>query len=173
MEAQEKQTRNGFLKLNAKPQEVDVFTSWRVKKGTESKPDPEFEPDPKECVKAFMHPLTDDELWDIEAVGVESYRSFAAKGGNEKDCLWRLQRVEKCQQLFYSLRVGPEKDAARLFEDEKEIIQLPITEVERLIEKYRMAFIPNKDEIKNSLRERLGRRLGTESSSPKTSKTEA
>lgn len=149
------QTRGGFKKLYSEPVEISIYTAWKPKEG--STPDnPDFEPNPETEIKCFMHPMTDDEVWDAEAVGVEAYRSFRLKGGNPEDSIWKSDRVEKCQQLFYILRTGKEKNAPRLFETEGEVARLFPKEVDRVIKLYAQTFVPTGEEIKNSLRERLG-----------------
>lgn len=164
------QTRNGFKKLYGKPVEVEIFTRWKPT-GEEKDGVPKMEPDEKSGVKAWLHPMTDEENWDVEAVGVEAYREFLAKGAARDSALWKSNRVEKCLKLFYSIRVSSEAGAARLFETHGEVANIFSMEIERLINIYDDAFIPTGEEIKNSLRERLGQPLGTASSSPSTSTT--
>jgi hypothetical protein len=173
------QSRKGFLKLYEKPVKVTIYTKYKLKKGHKLKymTAPDIEPDTKSAVEAWMHPLTDAELFNVEAIGVESYRLFAEKGAEPADAGWKSKRTEKCQTLFYSIRTGDKPDteqapgSPRLFLTEGEITRVPYEETERLYAFYIDRFIPSGDEIKNCLRERLGLGSGTESSSPNTSVT--
>jgi hypothetical protein len=160
------QTRSGWTKVRKSPVPVTIYFDYIEdpnKKG-------EFIPNVNgTCVKgAFLHPLTRDEVFDKEAVGVEAFRHFRALGGNKEDSMWRSQRAESCQMVFFSLRVSDEEGAARLL-DEDEVGGLPSFEISRLTDIYFDKFVPTKEERKNSLRERLGKGSDQPSTSPNNS----
>jgi hypothetical protein len=166
------QTRKGLLKLFSEPVQVDVFLKYKTTgEGTDIKFVPD-ESDESFVLKAWLHPMTANDWADCEAVGVEAYRHFRAKGGSPEDSMWRGNRLQNCQQILICLRVSPKKDAKALFEDEIEVLQLDTHEIDRLIREYVQAFQPDKDESKNCLRERLGQGSGTPSTSPDTSATQ-
>jgi hypothetical protein len=170
MEQELPQSRKGFQKLYGDPVKVKVYVKWKPAPGSTDKK-PKFEPDPDTAVDAWMHHLSDDEIWNVEAVGVEAYRTFREKGAVHEDAIWKSDRVEKCQQLFYCLRTSDQEGAPRLFQTEGEVTRLFVQETGRLLSLYVETFIPTGDEIKNSFRERLGLPLETASSSPSTSAT--
>jgi len=153
-----KENMNGFLKLRGNP---DLFTEYKEEK------DGDWKPVEKSKVRPFLHPLTGDELHEVEAVAVEAYRLFAEKGASDRDATWKSARVEKCQLVYLTLKRNKEKESPRLFEDEAEVVTLHFGEVDRIFDLYWKTFRPTKDEIKNCLRERLGDGSKTESTSPR------
>jgi hypothetical protein len=175
MENQLSQGMAGIQKLKRPPIEVDFFLDYKLDESKKDGDPDRYKPDPASKVKVWMHPLTRDEWTDVEAVYVENYRAFKAKGGEETECRWKANRVQDCLHLFYSLKVGPEpsgpgtKGSERLFKEDVETLIQPYPEVSRMIEIYNEAFVPTREERKNCLRERLGLNSGTPSISPSTS----
>lgn len=167
------QTRKGWQKIKALPVPVTIFFDYKEDKTYKNKDNPDekkFIPDVKgeKLEGAFLHPLTRDEWFDKEAVGIESFRHFLQLGGNKDDSLWRSQRAESCQLISFALRISDEENAARLM-DEKEISEMGWMEIDRLVGIYFDKFVPTKEERKNCLRARLGKVSGRPSSSPNNS----
>lgn len=159
------QTRKGMLKLTSPPVKVKIHLRYKPGATEKDDPVPIVDDDPE----AWLHPLTPQEMSDCEAVQVEGYRHFREKGGNENDSSWKGLQLYNYQQLYFCVRVSDKKGADRLFTDEREVMQLHRFEIVRLINLYSEAFVPTREEIKNSLRERLGQGSGTPSTSPATS----
>ena len=168
------QSRKGLLKLKGDPVEVDIYTRYEL--------NPDASPDEKEISKkyrpvladkvtAWMHVLKEDEWIEVEAAGIEAYRSSILRGASRADALWKSNRTQESKQVFLCIRKNGEKGSELLFSNEAEVLVLETMEVDRLIFKYAETFIPSKDELKNSLRERLGKDLEEGSSSPNISET--
>lgn len=160
------QTLRGLQKLNAPPIKVKIHLRYK-QQGKDLIPIPEGD------VEAWIHPLTAQEWSDCEAVSIEGYRHFKEKDGSDQDANWKGQQLFSYQQIFFCVRVSDQEGAQRLFKEELEVMQLHRNEVNRLITEYSEAFVPTRDEIKNSLRERLGLGSETPSTSPATSETHA
>lgn len=174
--AEEPQTYNGVRKLNRAPSAFKIyFGDYRY-----NKDDPEYkgkdpdglQPDPEMGVDAFIHPLTRDEKFDVEAVWNENFRGFLKRGAEKDDAMWKGSRVSNIQQVFYCIRKGPESNAPRLM-TEDEASELNILEVDRIIDEYNRLFVPTREERKNSLRARFGKDSGKPSSSPNTSEAQS
>jgi hypothetical protein len=166
------QTRRGFQKITSPPVKVKVYAKYTVSRSSGEKSTPIEE----SGVEAWLHPLTMQEISDCQAVSTEGFIHFKSKGGGDDESLLKSDHLYSCQQVFYSLRRNGEPDtldrkAPRLFEDEREVMLLYQSEINRLVKIYSDAFVPNRDEIKNCLRERLGLGLETPSTSPATSRT--
>ncbi len=161
------QTRKGIQKLYSPPVKIKVYLSYKPGKTEQD----DITPIEEESAEAWLHPLTAQEWSDCEAVSVEGYRHFKEKGGDDKDANWKGQQLFSYQQVLFCVKVSGEEGADRLFKDELEVMQLHRREVNRIIMEYTNAFVPSREEIKNSLRERLGLGSGTPSTSPATSGT--
>lgn len=144
-------TRSGFQKLFAPPVPVKIYLKYEKK-------DSGWEPskDESESLDAWLHPL-DAKTWaTLEAVGIEGFRHFIEKGGNTNDSVWLGNRIQGAQQVMLAVKVSEKDDAKPLFEKELEVLQLETIEIDRILMAYNEAFVPNRAERKNSLRERLG-----------------
>ena len=170
--AEEPQTFNGVRKLNRAPSPFRIFFGdYRY-----NKDDPEYkgaepeelQPDPEIGVDAFIHPMTRDEKFDVEAVWNENFRGFLKRGAEKDDAMWKGSRVSNIQQVFYCIRKGPEPNSPRLMTEE-EAADLNILEVDRIIDEYLALFVPTREERKNSLRAKFGKVSEKPSSSPSTS----
>lgn len=160
MKEQEKfQTTRGFQKLFAKPLKIEIFMDYEKK-------DDDWVPIKEEPIVAWLHPLTGEEWADCEAVGIEAFRHFDDKGAGEEDCIWRANREQECYQLMLSIRVSEKEKAETLFKNIIETFQINQIEAKRLIREYNKAFVPDREERKNCLRERLGQGSETPSTSP-------
>lgn len=160
------QTQKGLQKLYSSPVKVKIYLRYKEEGA-------KFVPVEEGSLDAWLHPLTAQEWSDCEAVSIEGYRHFKEKGGNNEDANWKGQQLFGYQQILFCVRVSDKEDAPRLFKDELEVMQLHRSEVNRIILDYSEAFVPTREEIKNSLRERLGQGSETPSTSPATSATPA
>ena len=161
----------GISKLRGKPVSVEIFLEYEDKNPTETEiVKKEYEPKAGTEVKAWIHPMDDDDAFDVEAVGMEAFRTFRERGAEDLDANWKAERVKGCQQVFYCVRVSEALDSKRLFETTGEVIDIPYPEIQKILMKYNENFVPTVEERKNSLRARIGNGSKTESSSPNTSK---
>jgi hypothetical protein len=165
---------NGKSKLRAAPVPVKIFLEYEdMTPGEKDLEKKKWEPKAGSEIEAWIHPLSDDEAFDIEAVGMEAFRTFKARGAEIPDAEWKSSRVSQAQQVFYCVKISEKEGAERLFKSEGEIIDLPYAEVLKIMKVYGENFIVTKEELKNSLRARIGNGFKTESSLPSTSKMEA
>jgi len=166
------QTRAGILKLQGKPVQTDIFLRYEKNPDYDKeKGGSQYRAVKDDKVTAWLHPLAEEEWVDVEAIGIEAYRASRRREASHEDSNWKGNRAQECQQLYYCIRRGSEEGAERLFIKPVEVFALDVLEVDRLIQVYNDAFIPTREETKNSLRERLGLGSPSASSSPNTSAT--
>lgn len=164
----ERTVASGLLKLTAKPIKINVYLDWEPKdtKDLEKGFKPQETGDG--VLEAWLHPLTKGQMIEIQAIWIENYRLALNKGMSENDARWRGQRGEECQQFFFTVRKSAGIDSEPIFKEE-EIPVLNRLEIARIADIYNKTFKPTRDEIKNSLRERLGMSSATSSTSPRDS----
>ena len=162
MEKESPQTRKGILKLRGNPVKDKLYLEYVLNPEAvdgEGKPvegKDRFIPIKDSSVEVWIHPLTADEMEDVNAIVSEGFRRFSNMGAEENDAYVRGANAGAHQHLYFCLRKSEDKKSIRVFQDVVETIGINPTEVERLIGVYNDSFVPSREEIKNSLRERLG-----------------
>ena len=126
----------------------------------------------KEKFTCWIHPLSEREQLSVEAVALENLHLAVKEKIANDEAVYRYNRAEICQRLFYSIRTGdkpgnPDQGGSPRLFTEKMVAYLPHEEAYRLAKEYKAAFVLTEEERKNYFREKLGPGSEISSISPK------
>jgi hypothetical protein len=126
----------------------------------------------KEKFTCWIHPLSEREQLSVEAVALENLHLAVKEKIANDEAVYRYNRAEICQRLFYSIRTGdkpgnPDQGGSPRLFTERMVAYLDHKEANRLAIEYKDAFVPTEEERKNYFREKLGPGSEILSTSPK------